>query len=150
MKINKKNNLNSSPDMLPLMDCMFILLIYFIFSMMMMIINVNIPMSLPKQELEDNDKVIYAIEIKDNDQYYWNKQTILIDYNLLKSNINNVINSGFIPPVFITTDKDVAYSSFIKVLDLLRELNISNIVLDTGLSEYESSLIQTVEEINVE
>ena len=64
MKITKKVKPNDPPDLLPLMDCMFILLIYFIFSMMMMIINVNIPLSIPKQELEDSNQVIYAIEIK--------------------------------------------------------------------------------------
>ena len=136
MKITKKVKPNAPPDLLPLMDCMFILLIYFIFSMMMMIINVNIPLSIPKQELEDSNQVIYAIEIKKNGSYIWNKEDTPVGFDVLYTNIENLIESGYVPSIFITTDKNVEYGSFINILDMLRELEIKKITLDTGLDEF--------------
>lgn len=136
MKLPKPFKQQPPPDLLPLMDCMFILLIYFIFSMMMMIVNVNIPMSLPKQELEDLSQALYMIEIKNDGSILWNKDTISISYEQLELNIESLIDGGHIPAVFVTTQKDVEYGMFISILDLLRELNITKITLDTGLQEH--------------
>ena len=78
MKLKSRQKSKTTSDLLPLMDCMFILLIYFIFSMMMMIINVNIPLLLPKLELEDNNSIVYAIEITEDSRIYWNKVNVPI------------------------------------------------------------------------
>ena len=52
------------------------------------------------------------------------------------TNIENLIESGYVPSIFITTDKNVEYGSFINILDMLRELEIKKITLDTGLDEF--------------
>ena len=52
------------------------------------------------------------------------------------TNIETLIESGYVPSIFITTEKNVEYGSFINILDMLRELEIKKITLDTGLDEF--------------
>ena len=135
MKIKHKYSLQAKSDLLPLMDCMFILLIYFIFSMMMMIVNVAMPVSLPKLESSNSFKEVYSIQIKNDSSIVWNKSGESISINDLKTEIESIIEFGHLPSVFISVEKDTPYHAFISVLDLTRWLNLKNITIDTGLTE---------------
>ena len=135
MKISHNHSLQTKSDLLPLMDCMFILLIYFIFSMMMMIVNVAMPLSLPKSELNNSFKDVYSIQINNDSTIIWNKSGQSISINVLKNEIQDMIDQGHLPSVFISVENDTPYHTFINVLDLTRWLDLKSITIDTGLTE---------------
>ena len=135
MKISHNHSMQTKSDLLPLMDCMFILLIYFIFSMMMMIVNVAMPLSLPKSELNNSFKDVYSIQINNDSTIIWNKSGQSISINGLKNEIQDMIDQGHLPSVFISVENDTPYHTFINVLDLTRWLDLKSITIDTGLTE---------------
>ena len=135
MKIRHNHSVQPKSDLLPLMDCMFILLIYFIFSMMMMIVNVAMPLSLPKLEQNNTFKDVYSIQINNDSTIFWNKSGKSISLNSLKIEIQNIIELGHLPAVFISVEKDTPYDTFISVLDLTRWLNLKSVTIDTGMTE---------------
>ena len=136
MKFARQQLKQSKQNILPLMDCMFILLIYFIFTMMMMVMAETLPIKLPKLDKTPDDKLTYySVIVQPQGKILWNKSTTPISIDQLKFEIQKLLEKGYTPKVFLETAYSTDFGYFVDVLDLLRELNILQISIETDIDK---------------
>ncbi len=117
-----------TPDLTPLIDIVFILLIFFIVSSVFkkeeLALNLSLPSSNGK-ELEVEIKQL-NIELSPTSLAYLGKQ---IDFAQLDIQLANITKKDL--PVILRIDKDVKYDRLIKVLDALQKYSLNNLALVT-------------------
>jgi len=117
-----------TPDLTPLIDIVFILLIFFIVSSVFkkeeLALNLSLPSSNAK-ELEVEIKQL-NIELSPTSLAYLGKQ---IDFTQLDIQLANIKKKDM--PVILRIDKEVKYDRLIKVLDALQKYSLNNLALVT-------------------
>lgn len=118
--------------MIPLMDSMFLLLVFFIYAMMSMVVQHGIPMTLPKAVsgmLNQEDYLSISID-KTNQVYFQKKpvtKTELYDTLLEIQSQSHYQEANII----IHADTDTSHGNVITVMDMLRELNFESVSFET-------------------
>ncbi len=118
-----------SPDLTPLIDVVFILLIFFIVSSVFKKEELALALDLPAssaKELEVEQKQI-NIELSDKSLAYLGK---VVTFEKLDTNLSNVEKKD--KPVIVRIDKNVKYERVVKVLDLLQKYSLTNLALVTN------------------
>lgn len=116
-------------DLTPLIDVVFIILIFFVLTSSFSKNERALDLSLPeteKAELVPNEEDKINVEIK-NDQLAFNGEILSTDE--FDSRLSAVISKEI--PVHTRIDSDVVYSRIVEVLDILNKYNLGNIVLVT-------------------
>jgi len=117
-----------TPDITPLIDIVFILLIFFIVSSVFkkedLALNLSLPSSSAK-ELEVEVKQL-SIELSTNSLAYLGK---IVSFNEFEIKISNIIKKD--KPVIVRIDKDVKYDRVIRVLNILQKYSLNNLNLVT-------------------
>ena len=132
MKIRKKVK-KAESNTLPLMDCMFILLIYFIFSMLSMTIHAGLTIKLPENTQEEIlSSKVQSIHLQENETILYNKKPISLS-NLRTELWNKQLEKEV--EVYITSEKKASYQNLIAILDLLRDLSITKIAIETDIKQ---------------
>ena len=124
------------PDisMSPLIDCVFLLLIFFLVSSMTKVRNKDIPVELPTSEAavrllpSDNQSVI---GIDRQGAFYWNGQPCTTNFLLEQLRDLCVADPG--RRIRIDMDRDAPFGRFAEVMDACQFYDLSNI----GISAYE-------------
>ena len=124
----KKRRELLTPDITPLIDVVFILLIFFIVSSVFkkeeLALNLDLPNSNAK-ELEVEIKQI-NIELSTSNIAYLGK---VVSLNQLNIKLSNVTKKD--KPVILRIDKEVKYERVVKVLDVLQKHSLNNLSLVT-------------------
>ena len=117
------------PDITPLIDIVFILLIFFIVSSVFkkeeLALNLQLPNASAK-ELEVELKQI-NIELSTNTLAYLGKEITFEKFDLALSNYQRKDK-----PVIVRIDKEVKYDRVVKVLDILQKYSFDNLSLVTN------------------
>jgi biopolymer transport protein ExbD len=116
--------------MIPLIDCMFLLLVFFIYSMLSMTIHRGIQVNLPLSETGQIDRRNHiSISITHDERLFLNKQEISLSslLGLLKGEREEDPDQ----PVFINADHSVRYQTIIDVLDKVRAAGLKRVSLQT-------------------
>jgi biopolymer transport protein ExbD len=117
-------------EMIPLIDSMFLLLVFFIYSMLSMTIHRGIQVNLPEAETGKIDKRDYvAISINHEGKIFLEKQEISLPE--LRLQLENVRESHADWPVFISADRTVPYELIIVALDAVRSAGLTRVSLET-------------------
>ena len=124
------------PDisMSPLIDCVFLLLIFFLVSSMTKVRNKDIPVELPASEAavrlrpSDNQSVI---GIDRQGAFYWNGQPCTTNFLLEQLRDLCIADPG--RRIRIDMDRDTPFGRFAEVMDACQFYDLSNI----GISAYE-------------
>jgi biopolymer transport protein ExbD len=121
-------------EMIPLIDVVFLLLIFFIYTMLSMTIHKEIPVLLPKANTGLMDKEEYlAVSITRDHKIFLNEEeTPLGDLlrrltELSKGNPNQ--------RVFIRGDRRIPYEVVVRVLDTVRAAGLRKVSLETHWKE---------------
>ena len=117
-----------SPDMTPLIDVVFILLIFFIVTSVFKKEELALILNLPdsqSQVLEVEKKSI-NIELSKEKLAFGGKE---ITIDLLEDEFKKVIDNK--KAIILRIDEEVKYKRVIKVLDLLQKFNLNNLSLVT-------------------
>lgn len=118
------------PDITPLIDVVFLLLIFFMVSTVFKKSEVALLLNLPEvSEAEAQgtaDKVI-TIELS-NEKMAYNGKSIVA--NELGDKLKSVTNKDI--PIELRIDKDVKYEKVVKVLDHLKKNSLNNLSLITN------------------
>lgn len=132
-KVKKFESKSSKGDILPLMDCMFILLIYFVFSMIDMTehpgVKVETPASKTSQKLT---KAFHSLGVDKKGDYYLNKKKIELDRlqeELELAVIDDNTKEG--KKLFITADREAKAQAVLKMMEKLRKINQRSIFIET-------------------
>lgn len=125
----KRRREHISPDLTPLIDVVFILLIFFIVSSVFkkeeLALILNLPSSNAK-EMEVEQKQL-NIELSQKSLAYLGK---VVSFEKLDIQLSNVTNKD--KPVIVRIDKDVKYERVVKVLDILQKYSLNNLALVTN------------------
>lgn len=128
----KKRRELLTPDLTPLIDVVFILLIFFIVSSVFKKEELALILDLPSstaKEMEVEKKQL-SIELSDTSLAYLGK---VVSFSELDIKLSNVTKKD--KPVIVRIDKNVKYERIIKVLDLLQRYELNNLALVTNETE---------------
>jgi biopolymer transport protein ExbD len=127
--MKRRSRENALPDLTPLIDVVFLLLIFFMVSTVFKKDEMALLLNLPKTtEGETTSKSLedYRIELSSIDIAVNGKKIPLESLDSLLSNIKKKTS-----PVELRVDKDVKYERLIKVLDRLKYFELTNLSLIT-------------------
>jgi biopolymer transport protein ExbD len=126
-----------SINLTPLIDVVFLLLIFFMVSTTFTREN-QIPLDLPKADVEKLETEVEMIEIsvdKENRVFFNGEALINSKSETLKRAILKVTQENSKIPVIISADANTAYQSVISVMETTSELGLSNIKMATQRSQ---------------
>jgi len=117
-----------TPDLTPLIDVVFILLIFFIVSTVFKKEELALMLSLPASSAKEAKIELKQIniELSPDKLAYLGKE---ITFNQLDDKLSKIKKKE--KPVIVRIDKTVAYSRVIKILDLLQKYSLNNLALIT-------------------
>ncbi len=118
-------------DLTPIIDVIFILLIFFIVTSVFKKEELALMLDLPSsnaKEMKVNEEQIF-IEVSENKLAI---KGIEVSFISLEDNLKEVKNKT--KPIIVRIDKNVKYERVIKILDLLQKHNLQNLALITSES----------------
>ncbi len=132
MKVNLGAQRRARIEILPLIDIVFLLLVFFIYAMLSMAIHRGISVNLPISSSASIEKeLVLSVTIKDNGE-------IVVDdtgaplkdlARLLKRRAKGHKSPG----ILLFADRNVSYQLLVKVLDQIRIAGINRISLQTTM-----------------
>ncbi len=134
MKIKRELVRKPRVEMVPLLDCFFLVLAFFIYSMFSMTIQRGLPVRLPSATTAtiDNGEFV-TITIKRDGAILLDDATV--DTSTLASLLWQKREKKPDIQVNLRADKDVTYQQAIEVMDLVRYCGIQRLTLETQWKE---------------
>ena len=123
-------------EMLPLIDIVFLLLVFFIFAMLSMAVHRSLPVALPFSSTSQIDTELHlTVTVKNDGSVYLDKvmltrpelQAILRD----KTEIALTQDDKSVT-VTLFADKEISYQELYRILDIIRTAGISNVSLQAN------------------
>jgi len=124
-------------EMLPLIDIVFLLLVFFIYAMLSMAVHRSLPVSLPVSSTARLDTDIdLTVSIRPNGEIFLDKTKVSREQlqALLQEKAQSAEN-GESPRVDLFADEKVSYQELYRVLDIIRTAGISNVALQADISQ---------------
>lgn len=121
------------PDLniLPMIDIMFFLLVFFMLSTMYMVEQKTIPVNLPQATSAAIDnKTNFTVTLKDDGSIYLEDQQTDIQTLLMQATKEQKNNPSF--AIIIRADKDINYDKVVSFIDTLKKAGITRFGLATN------------------
>ena len=134
MKITLRNNKKARIEMLPMIDIVFLLLVFFIYAMLSMAVHRGLPVNLPASKTVKIDKkLILAVTVKADGSIFVDKEPVALDRltTLLQAKTTGQEQPG----VLLFADRNLPYQSLFEVLDQIRIAGLNRISLQAELDE---------------
>ena len=121
-------------EMLPLIDIVFLLLVFFIFAMLSMAVHRSLPVSLPvSSTAEIHTELNLTVTVNKTGEIFLDDtnvslkelQAVLLEKTLEAADTKAV-------QVDLFADKALSYQELYRVLDIIRNAGISNVSLQSG------------------
>ena len=123
-------------EILPLIDCMFLLLVFFVYSMMTMTLPRGISLDLPRAKSAATIREeALTISISSADEIYLDKERIKPAE--LGTRIAEALAANPSLKVFIKGDAHASHGTVVGTLDILRKLSVKNVAIQTAPVEIE-------------
>jgi biopolymer transport protein ExbD len=128
MKIRIRSRKKSRIEMLPLIDIVFLLLVFFIYAMMSMAVHRGLPVRLPVSETAAVDKKLtLAVSVRADGRLYLDRTPV--DLARLTSVLQAKTRGEADPGVLLFADQNITYQYLFDVLDRIRKAGLSRISL---------------------
>ena len=121
------------PDLniIPMIDIMFFLLVFFMLSTMYMVEQKTIPVNLPQATSANIDnKTNFTVTLKDDGSIYLEDQQTDIQTLLMQATKEQKNNPSF--AIIIRADKDINYDKVVSFIDTLKKAGITRFGLATN------------------
>ena len=117
-------------EIIPMIDTMFFLLVFFMIATLAMTIQHGMPVSLPTAE-SSTDKISehVSLTLTREGRLYYNKEAITLQE--LEMRLANLRQSSSDPSLLINADEQVPHGRVIKVMDLIRLSGITSMSIAT-------------------
>ena len=117
-------------EIIPMIDTMFFLLVFFMIATLAMTIQHGMPVSLPTAE-SSTDKITeyVSLTLTREGMLYYNKEAITLQE--LEMRLANLQQSSSAPSLLINADEQVPHGQVIKVMDLIRLSGITTMSIAT-------------------
>lgn len=130
MKVHIKTGRKPRIEMLPLIDIVFLLLVFFIYAMLSMAVHRGLPVRLPYSATSETDKnQMLSITVKADGTVYIDKQKVFLDR--LAEHLKNRSLSGVETGVLLFADRDLSFQMIFSVLDQIRIAGINQVSLQS-------------------
>lgn len=129
MKVNMPKGKKARIEMLPLIDIVFLLLVFFIYAMLSMAVHHGLPVELPVSSAVrlDKEKQVLSITINAGANIFLDKEPVALEAltNVLKEKSRGHKQSG----VLLFADRNVSYQELFRVLDRIKLAGLDKISL---------------------
>ena len=134
MKISLATTPRARIEMLPLIDIVFLLLVFFIYAMLSMAVHRGIPVVLPVSATAKIDKkLILSVSIKSDGSIYVDEDTVAL--NELKTVLHQKAQAAKEPGVLLFAERNISYQKLFHVLDQIRLAGLSRISLQAEIEQ---------------
>ncbi|WCJ59816.1 biopolymer transporter ExbD [Fontisphaera persica] len=137
MQIKLQNEEEPEVSMAPLIDCVFLLLIFFLVSSMTKVKSKDIPVNLPAsqaaEKMRPSDKQV-VVGIDRDGKFYWNGAPCTSNFLLEQLRSLCIADPG--RRVRIDMDQDAPFGRFVEVMDACQFYNLGNIGIRTYDENY--------------
>lgn len=121
-------------EMIPLIDVVFLLLIFFIYAMLSMTIHKGIPVLLPKAKTSLIDREQYlSISISQDHRIFIDETEVPMEG--LLERLSELFKEKPGLRVFISGDRRIPYELLVRVLDTVRASGLTKVSLETHWKE---------------
>ena len=139
MKVSRRHLGIKKPriEMLPLIDIVFLLLVFFIYAMLSMAIHRSLPISLPvSSTAEIHTESNLTVSVDSRGKIYIDRINVSLDelQDVLQGKIHLTGDAASIQ-VDLFADKALSYQELYRVLDIIRSSGVSNVSLQAGSSK---------------
>ncbi len=134
MKVNLPTGKKARIEMLPLIDIVFLLLVFFIYAMLSMAVHRGLPVVLPKSSsVKIDQELIIAVTVKMDGTIYADKEKIALDD--LSKTLKEKSGTNKELGVLLYADRNLSYQKLFKVLDEIRMADIHRISLQADIEQ---------------
>jgi biopolymer transport protein ExbD len=121
-------------EMLPLIDIVFLLLVFFIYAMLSMAVHHSMPVSLPVSSTAQIDtEQSLTVSVMQNGEIFLDKIKISMEeLQLVLQDKAQRASDGKDVQVDLFADEALSYQELYRVLDIIRTAGISNVSLQAG------------------
>lgn len=133
MKINRPLGRQARIEMLPIIDIVFLLLVFFIYAMLSMVVQRGLQLDLPQSAMaQDSAEHVIAVSVARGDsglEVYIDKDILTLDVlaGYLESQVRS--SAGKKPQVALFAEKTISYQELFIVLDQIRVSGVESISL---------------------
>ncbi len=136
MKVNLHTNRKIRIEMLPLIDIVFLLLVFFIYAMLSMAVHHGLPVLLPTSVSAKIDKeLIVSVTVKSNGTVYVDKEQI--DLDDLASFLETKTMLDKEVGILLFADRNLPYQNLFHVLDQIKIAGIHRISLQAEVERHQ-------------
>jgi biopolymer transport protein ExbD len=128
MKLDLDKTKTPRIEMLPLIDVVFLLLVFFIYAMLSMAVHRGLTVALPASSTAKIDKkLVLSISIKSDGTIYIDRDAVPLEElaKILKDKARHETEPG----VLLFADRSISYQKLFKVLDQIKTAGIQRISL---------------------
>ena len=119
-------------EMLPLIDIVFLILVFFIYAALSMAVHRGIPVLLPKSTTAKIDKkLILSVTIKADGTIYLDKEPVSLD--TLEQALKRT--AGKETGVLLFSDRSLPYQKLFQVLDRIRKAGLTRVSLQAEVDK---------------
>jgi len=136
MKVNFQTSRKVRIEMLPLIDIVFLLLVFFIYAMLSMAVHRGLPVLLPTSVSAKIDKeLIVSVTIKSDETIYVDKEQIGLNdiASFLKTKADTDKDVG----ILLFADRSLSYQKLFQVLDQIKMAGIHRISLQSEVEQHQ-------------
>ena len=136
MKVNFQTSRKVRIEMLPLIDIVFLLLVFFIYAMLSMAVHRGLPVLLPTSVSAKIDKeLIVSVTIKSDETIYVDKEQIGLNdlASFLKTKAETDKDIG----ILLFADRSLSYQKLFQVLDQIKMAGIHRISLQSEVEQHQ-------------
>jgi biopolymer transport protein ExbD len=130
MKLQTYRPRTAKIELLPLMDCMFLILIFFVYALMSMVVHQGVPINLPSAvtTLKNQDDYV-SIGVNKEGTYFYNKESL--PFSELHIRLEQLVQTNKDPKIYISSDKQAQHGWILALLDEIRKHNIAKVSFET-------------------
>lgn len=135
MKIKVPRRKRVRIEMIPLMDLLFLLLVFFMYAMLSMAVHRGLPVHLPASDAaETNSERSLAISVKADGTVFVDREPVALSDLTALLAASAAEAGGAARGVFLFADRDLPFQNLFEVLDRIRAAGLSRISLqaETG------------------
>lgn len=134
MKINLQPAKKARIEMLPLIDIVFLLLVFFIYAMLSMAVHRGLPVILPASSSAEVDKdLILSVTIKTDGTIFVDEEMVHLDdlAGMLKE--KTLLNKKL--GILLFADRNLSYQKLFRVLDQIKLADVHRISLQANFEQ---------------
>lgn len=134
MKIRNNYNRKARIELIPLIDSIFLVLVFFMYAMMSMVVHRGIPVDIPEavSSVIDQKKYISITVTEENDIYLNKDRVTLSELSALLEREKGLDTEL---DVYINADRKAYYGNVIQVLDSVRTAGIEKISFEVEAAD---------------